>query len=478
MGKAAALGYTLRNKNLMTEATTMSLVDLTLIRKYNVNGPRYTSYPTALQFGDMDQGQYEAAIAHSPRKKRPISLYFHIPFCSTLCYYCACSKIVTRDKSKGVRYLGYLNREIDLQAGYFQGRQVTQLHWGGGTPTFLSDEQIVDLMAYIGERFDLAADEEREFSIEIDPRTVDAGRIHAIRNAGFNRLSMGIQDFQPEVQKAVNRIQSFEATREVIRAAREAGFKSISVDLIYGLPHQTMATIANTLKQVMELSPDRISIYNYAHLPQRFTPQKRIDVVDLPDADHKLRILKQCIDMLTLSGYQFIGMDHFARPDDELAIAQREGTLHRNFQGYSTHAECDLVAMGITGISNVGNTYSQNAKTMEDYEAALDAGRLPVAKGIEIDDDDLIRKAVIMALICHFKLSFAEIESRFGIDFLDYFSRELESFAAMENDGLVEIDADGITVTDRGRLLIRNVCMAFDRHLSPALQSGSYSRAI
>lgn len=456
----------------------MSLVDLALIRKYNVNGPRYTSYPTALQFGEFGQAQYEQAIASSPRKDRPLSLYFHIPFCSTLCYYCACSKIVTRDKSKGVRYLGYLKKEIDLQAAHFTGRKVTQLHWGGGTPTFLSDEQVQDLMDYIGSKFELAPEAEREFSIEIDPRTVDADRIRAIRRAGFNRLSMGIQDFEPEVQKAVNRIQSFEATKEVIDAAREAGFKSISVDLIYGLPHQTMATIANTLKQVIELSPDRISIYNYAHLPTRFAPQKRINVVDIPDADHKLRILKQCIDMLTLSGYQYIGMDHFAKPDDELAIAQREGTLHRNFQGYSTHAECDLVAMGVTGISNIGNSYSQNSKEMDEYEAFLDKGELPIVKGIYIDDDDLIRKAVIMALICHFKLSFAAIESKFNIDFRDYFGRELASFHDMQEDGLVEINDDGITVTDKGRLLIRNVCMAFDRHLNPDLQANSYSKAI
>ncbi|HKI75204.1 MAG TPA: oxygen-independent coproporphyrinogen III oxidase [Pseudomonadales bacterium] len=456
----------------------MPLVDLALIRKYNVNGPRYTSYPTALQFSEFTPADYTRAVTDSPRRDSPISLYFHLPFCSTLCYYCACSKIVTRDKAKGVRYLEYLNREIDLQAPNFAGRKVTQLHWGGGTPTFLSDEQITDLMDTIRDRFELVSDSEGEFSIEIDPRTVDAARIRHIREAGFNRLSLGIQDFEPDVQKAVNRIQSFEATREVIQAARDVGFKSISVDLIYGLPHQTMATIANTLKQVIELSPDRISIYNYAHLPQRFAPQKRINVVDLPDADHKLRILKQCIDMLTVSGYQYIGMDHFAKPDDELAVAQREGTLHRNFQGYSTHADCDLVAMGITGISNIGNTYSQNAKTMEDYEAALDGGRLPIVKGIQIDADDLIRKAVIMALICQFTVSFETIEREFDIDFRKYFWRELDSFAAMENDGLVEIDDKGIQVTERGRLLIRNVCMAFDRHLNPDLQANSYSRAI
>lgn len=456
----------------------MPLVDLALIKKYNVNGPRYTSYPTALQFADFGQADYERAIVESPRRDRPISLYFHLPFCSTLCYYCACSKIVTRNKSKGVRYLDYLNREIDLQAPYFKGRKVNQLHWGGGTPTFLSDEQILSLMDRIRANFDLVSDQEGEFGIEIDPRTVDAERIRVIRDAGFNRLSLGIQDFEPEVQRAVNRIQSFEATRDVIEAARDAGFKSISVDLIYGLPHQTLATIANTLKQVIDLSPDRISIYNYAHLPQRFAPQKRINVVDLPDADHKLRILKQCIDMLTFAGYQYIGMDHFAKPEDELAKAQREGTLHRNFQGYSTHADCDLVAMGITGISNIGNTYSQNAKTMEEYEAALDRGRLPIVKGIGIDADDLVRKAVIMALICQFTLSFETIEREFGIDFHKYFARELGSFDLMEKDGLLEIDDKGIYVTERGRLLIRNVCMAFDRHLNPDVQANSYSKAI
>jgi oxygen-independent coproporphyrinogen III oxidase len=456
----------------------MSLVDLALIRKYNVNGPRYTSYPTALQFEDFTQASYEHAIAHSQRADQPLSLYFHIPFCSTLCYYCACSKIVTRDKAKGVRYLEFLKQEIALQARYFAGRAVTQLHWGGGTPTFLSDGQIADLMRTIRSHFNLVADAAGEFSIEIDPRTVDAVRIQALRDVGFNRLSMGIQDFDPGVQRAVNRVQSYDDTRDVIKAAREAGFGSVSVDLIYGLPHQTLATIANTLSQVTALSPDRISIYNYAHLPTRFTPQSRINVVDLPSADSKLLILKQCIDVLTLSGYQYIGMDHFAKPTDELAIAQREGTLQRNFQGYSTHAECDMVAMGITAISQIGNTYAQNAKTMEAYEAPLDAGQLPIVRGIEIDGDDQIRKAVIMALICHFQLDFAPIERAFGIDFLTYFRRELASLNEMQRDHLVSISDRHIVVTDRGRLLIRNICMAFDRHLNPELQASSFSRAI
>lgn len=456
----------------------MSLVDLDLIRKYDVAGPRYTSYPTALQFTDFGEAEYREAVANSTRRRRPLSLYFHIPFCSTLCYYCACSKIVTRDKQKGVSYLDHLRREIEMRAPLHDGQQVNQLHWGGGTPTFLDDQQIEALMAFIRAHFSLVPDAEGEFSIEIDPRTVDAKRVESLRRSGFNRLSLGIQDFEPAVQKAVNRIQSFEATREVIDSARECGFRSVSVDLIYGLPHQTMATIANTLNQVIELGPDRISIYNYAHLPDRFAPQRRINVVDLPRADEKLLILKQCIDMLNYAGYQYIGMDHFARPDDELAIAQREGTLHRNFQGYSTYADCDMVAMGVTAISQVGDTYSQNEKELEAWEVAIDANRLPVVRGITIDADDRIRKQVIMGLICQFALSFADIEEAFGIAFHEYFAAELARLAPMCEDGLVDIDDAGIRVTERGRLLIRNICMTFDRHLNPGLQAERYSRAI
>jgi oxygen-independent coproporphyrinogen-3 oxidase len=385
---------------------------------------------------------------------------------------------VTRDKAKGVRYLEFLKREIDLQAAYFKGRAVSQLHWGGGTPTFLDDDQIFDLMAYIRAHFDLVEDADGEYGIEIDPRTVDGNRVGQLRLAGFNRLSLGIQDFEPEVQKAVNRVQSYESTREVIDAARAAGFRSVSVDLIYGLPHQTLATIANTLRQVVELSPDRISIYNYAHLPDRFTPQQRINIVDLPGADQKLLILKACIEMLADAGYVYIGMDHFAKPTDELAIAQAAGTLHRNFQGYSTFADCDMVAMGITSISQVGNIYCQNTKSMDAYEEALSRGVLPIERGVAIDEDDRIRKAVIMALICQFELEYADIEGRYGIVFKEYFARELEDLQHMQDDQLLAMDDHSIRVQPVGRLLIRNVCMAFDRHLNPALQAASYSKAI
>lgn len=455
----------------------MALVDLDLIRKFDTRGPRYTSYPTALQFHDLDDQAYVNAVSSSTRADRPLSLYVHIPFCRHLCYYCACSKIVTRDTGKAARYLDYLKREIAMQAPHFKGRKVTQLHWGGGTPTFLGDGQIQDLMEFIGAHFDLVADDEGEFGIEIDPRTVDADRITTLRAAGFNRLSFGIQDFEPVVQKAVNRVQSFESVQAVMEAGRAAGFKSISVDLIYGLPFQTLATIANTLHQVIELAPDRISIYNYAHLPERFTPQKRINVVDLPGLDQKLLILKQCIEILTGAGYCYIGMDHFAKPTDELAKAQEAGKLHRNFQGYSTHADCDMVAMGLTAISQVGDLYAQNAKEMTDYEAAIDAGRLPVIKGVEIDAEDRLRKAVIMDLICTFRLDYDSIRARFGVDVPMHFDAELARLGPMAEAGLLTLRDHGIEVSDKGRLLIRNICMVFDRYLNPA-QETRFSKAI
>ncbi|XOV89307.1 MAG: oxygen-independent coproporphyrinogen III oxidase [Pseudomonadota bacterium] len=452
-------------------------MSLELIRKYDVKGPRYTSYPTAPQFHDFAETDYLAALA-ADRDTGPISLYFHIPFCSTLCYYCACSKIVTRDRRKAVRYLDYLEREIGLVAPHFANREVAQLHWGGGTPTFLDDEQILRLMASIRRHFCLASDAEGEFGIEIDPRTVDPARIVVLRQAGFNRLSMGIQDFDEQVQRAVNRRQTFADTRAVIDAARDQGFRSVSVDLIYGLPHQTLETMARTLDRVVALSPDRISIYNYAHLPDRFTPQKRINLVDLPAADQKLQILQLCVDTLAEAGYLDIGMDHFAKPSDELALAQQEGTLHRNFQGYSTHADCDMVALGVTAISQIGNIYAQNAKELGQWEALIDAGRLAVVKGVEIDEDDRIRKAVIMALICQFTLEFVDIEREFGIRFDEYFASELAALGSMVEDNLLEIGRTGIRVLPPGRLLIRNICMVFDRYLPGQASDQRFSRAI
>ncbi|MCZ6501877.1 MAG: oxygen-independent coproporphyrinogen III oxidase [Gammaproteobacteria bacterium] len=452
--------------------------DSDLIKRYNVHGPRYTSYPTALQFGDFHPEELKSAIANSPLKDRDLSLYVHLPFCATLCYYCACNKIVTRKREPAVEYLTLLEKELDLVAPLFKGRHVSQLHWGGGTPTFLEDEQISNLMADIREHFTFRNDAQGEFSIEVDPRTVDADRIAHLRAVGFNRLSLGIQDFAPAVQKAVNRIQSYGDTKDVIEAARLCGFRSISVDLIYGLPFQTYASFKNTLNQVVSLRPDRISIYNYAHLPERFSPQKRILVSDLPRPEEKLRILELCIELLNASGYVYIGMDHFALPDDELAIAQRDGTLQRNFQGYSTYADCDLLALGITGISHIGNTYSQNVKEMDAYRNHLLSDRFPIEKGAVIDDDDQVRKQVINELICNFNLRFRVFEEKFNIVFTDYFADEMLVLKSMIDDGLIVVDTDTITVTSTGRLFIRNICMVFDRYITEAASEKRFSKAV
>ena len=360
----------------------------------------------------------------------------------------------------------------------FEDKIVSQLHWGGGTPTYFDDDQIQELMSAINKAFSFRSDEEGEFSIEIDPRTVDANRVRHLRECGFNRLSLGIQDFDETVQKAVNRIQSFEQTKEVLKAARQYGFQSISVDLIYGLPHQTVESVTRTLNQILELSPDRVSIYNYAHLPDRFYSQTRILVSDLPEPDTKLDILQLCIETLTARDYVYIGMDHFAKPEDELAIAQRQGTLQRNFQGYSTHADCDLVALGITGISHIGNTYCQNVKEIDSYRTRLEQESIPIEKGLLIDKDDQIRKRVIKSLICQFRLDFSEINRDFEIDFPTYFEDELNQFQAMIEDGLVEVDKEKILVTPRGRLLIRNICMVFDRYLKSPNSNTRFSRAI
>jgi oxygen-independent coproporphyrinogen III oxidase len=452
--------------------------DKDLIQRYNVNGPRYTSYPTALQFGEFGPEELRKEIASSPLKDRDLSLYLHLPFCATLCYYCACNKIVTRKREPAVEYLHLLRKELSLVAPSFKDRAVSQLHWGGGTPTFLDDEQISALMQATRDHFELRNDSDGEFSIEVDPRTVDSDRIAHLREEGFNRLSLGIQDFAPVVQKAVNRIQSYDDTQEIIEAARLCGFKSISVDLIYGLPFQTYSGFRDTLNQIVRLRPDRISIYNYAHLPDRFSPQKRILLSDLPQPEEKLKILELCIELLGASGYVYIGMDHFALPDDELAIAQREGTLQRNFQGYSTFADCDLLALGITGISHIGNTYSQNVKDMDEYRRHLLAGRLPVVKGVVIDTDDQVRKRVIKELICNFNLQFRGLEEEFNLDFADYFAAELHSLNYMIDDGLVVVDRNAITVTSRGRLFIRNICMVFDRHIAETTSEKRYSKAV
>lgn len=456
---------------------TEVLFDRALIEKYNISGPRYTSYPTVLQFdprfGEADYRRL-ATASNAGNPPPDLSLYFHLPFCARLCYYCACNKVVTKKRELALPYLDALHREIALQSElYDPARPVRQLHWGGGTPTFLSEAQMTALMDETRRRFKLADDDESEFGIELDPREVRQDTLATLRDIGFNRASLGIQDFEPAVQKAVNRIQSESMTGRVIDEARRLGFRSVSVDLIYGLPFQTLATMATTLAKVIALDPDRISIYNYAHLPDRFTPQRRLDPATMPAPATKLDMLKLCIDGFTAAGYEYIGMDHFAKPTDELAHAQAAGTLHRNFQGYSTHADCDLVAMGMTAIGTVGGNFYQNAKELDAYVAAIAEGRLPVEKGLEPDADDRLRRQIIMRLICQFELRYAD----FPVDFRTTFADELGRLDAMAGDGLLSLDATGIRVTPRGRLLIRNICMTFDRHLAPAA-AARFSRAI
>jgi len=452
-------------------------IDPELIRRYDAAGPRYTSYPTAVQFHDgFTEADYQRAAADSNTSGGPLSLYFHLPFCNTVCYYCGCNKVVTKDRSRAAPYLARLAREIEIQSDLFdRDRTVEQLHWGGGTPTFISHDEMRALMEQTRRYFSLRDDDAGEYSLEVDPREIRPGTLELLRELGFNRLSVGVQDFDPRVQEAVNRIQPRAVTLEVLEKARALGFRSINMDLIYGLPFQSQGSFAKTLEQVIEAAPDRLSVFNYAHLPERFMPQRRIRAEDLPPPAEKLEILKTAIDMLTGAGYIYIGMDHFARPDDELAIAQREGTLTRNFQGYSTHAECDLVAMGITAIGRIGNTYSQNARTLDDYHAGIDSGHLPIIRGLELTADDRIRRAVINQLICHFRLDFANVEREFGIGFRDYFADALQALDAMAADGLLRLDPDGIEVLPVGKLLIRNICMAFDAYLGQAAQ---YSRVI
>lgn len=463
--------------------STHALVDRDLCRRFDISGPRYTSYPTADRFNANPGAQLLVdALQDRPTLDQPLSLYVHLPFCSTVCYYCGCNKVITKDHQKSSRYLDYLEREIDMQLQSLGGsRSVAQLHWGGGTPTFLSDDEMRRLMQILRSRFDFLP--EGEYSIEIDPRSVDPKRAHLLAELGFNRMSLGIQDFDPLVQKAVNRIQTFEQTRDVLLAAREAGFKSVSVDLIYGLPKQTIEGFRATLEKTLSLAPDRIALYSYAHLPQIFMPQRRIDEAELPQAEDKLSLMAMAIETLVEAGYVFIGMDHFARPDDELARAQQAAKLHRNFQGYSTHAELDLLAFGVSAIAKVGPVYSQNAKTLDDYYADIDAGHLPVRRGYRMNEDDALRRAVIQELMCHFELDFAEINTTWAVDFVSYFASALEQLQPLVEAGLLTIDDNGIQVQPKGRLLVRIIAMAFDHYLqqdrlNAAAGRPRYSRVI
>jgi len=454
--------------------------DLDLIRRYDGRGPRYTSYPTALQFNEQLTAQdYIDNARASNASGVPLSLYVHIPFCHTLCYYCGCNKIVTHNQERVAKYMRNLYREIELQSELFdRSRVVEQLHFGGGTPTYLDNTQMRDLLAKIGSAFTLDQDDQRQFSIEVDPRTVSEDDIHMLTDVGFNRLSLGIQDFDAAVQQAVNRLQSADEVRTLVNASRNAGFRSISFDLIYGLPHQSVDSFDTTLDTAIDMRPDRFAVYNYAHLPQRFKGQRMINAEDIPAPEVKLDILERTIERLTGAGYIYIGMDHFALPDDELVLARRDGTLQRNFQGYSTHRHCDLISLGVSSISNIGNVFAQNSVTTMEYETLIESDTLPIRKGIAVDDDDLLRAEVIQALMCYDALDFDAFGKLHGIDFRDYFSAEIKRLAPLAEDDLITIDEAGIRITPKGRLLLRNIAMTFDRYIGNEENSDRFSKAI
>ncbi len=455
-------------------------IDLDLIRRFDHHGPRYTSYPTADRFVEsFDAAAYESWLARRNvgSVSRPLELYVHLPFCSTLCFYCACNKIITRDRAKGETYLEYLTEEIALQANALgDDTRVAHMHWGGGTPNFFTLEQIAKLTRELRGHFEF--DLNGEYSIELDPRTVDAAYVAGLRESGFNRVSLGVQDFDPDVQRAVHRIQSEAQTIEVIRAARENGFRSVNVDLIYGLPKQSLVSFERTLERVIAAEPDRIAVYNYAHLPNLFKPQRRIQECDLPAPETRLKLLALAIRWLSAAGYQYIGMDHFAKTGDSLAVAQRKGMLHRNFQGYSTHADCDLIGLGVSAIGSVGPTYSQNQRTLEEYYNSLDHNTLPIMRGVELSADDLLRRAVIGALMCHFAVAKESFATAYLIDFDRYFENELKDLRELEQVGLVELENGTILVTPKGRLLVRNVAMVFDRYFRQDRERRRYSRVI
>ena len=465
-------------------ATLSALFDPQLLRRYDVPGPRYTSYPTAPQFsagfGEAQLREVAAASNGDPIP-RPISLYLHIPFCTSPCFYCGCNRIITRDKTRGEAYLTRLYREIALASSMFdRDREVEQVHFGGGTPNFLDPEQITEVVDVLRRHFSFARGSKMDCSIELDPRFITPAEVGQLGQAGFNRASLGVQDFDPVVQEAVNRIQGVEQTLGIIQACREHGFRSVNVDLIYGLPKQTLEGFARTLDITLEARPDRLAIYGYAHLPNLFKPQHRIHAEDLPSPEAKLDLLRLAIDKLGQAGYEYIGMDHFALPGDELARAQREGGLHRNFMGYTTHAESDLVGLGVSAISHIGASFSQNPRDLPSWEMAIDAGRLPVWRGMYMDEDDVIRADLIQALMCHGALDFRAFEQHHMIDFGAYFSESLARLKPLQDDGLVELDEGGLRATSRGRLLLRIIAMCFDRYLTPAADTAQprYSRTV
>lgn len=462
---------------------TTSLPDIEiseeLIRRFDSLGPRYTSYPTADRFNTAfdEQSYIKYLEGHaSAAVQAPLSLYVHLPFCASICYYCGCNKIITKDHGRSAKYLRYLEKEMSLVASHLHAQgKVVQLHLGGGTPTFLSADELHQLMDMLRHHFDFAAD--AELAIEIDPRTVNDNMMAMLADLGFNRTSLGVQDFDPAVQQAVNRIQPVAMVEQAITASKAAGFLSVNFDLIYGLPKQNIDSFSNTLDEVIRLSPDRIALYNYAHLPARFKPQRRIAESELPSAEERLQIFLMSLRRLLDAGYAYIGLDHFAKPDDDLTMAQANKTLHRNFQGYTTRAECDLIGLGLSSIGKVGNSYSQSISTLDEYYERLDAGQLPVKRGFELSMDDVLRRQIIMNFMCSEPIIFKTINSAYGIDFLGYFAEELSRLQQYKDAGFITIDTNSITVTPKGRMFVRAVGMVFDKYLQQAT-SAQYSKLI
>jgi oxygen-independent coproporphyrinogen-3 oxidase len=467
----------IEKRDIVKKATNVTTEKL---KNFDVPGPRYTSYPTSDRFVEaFDDKSYQLGLEQrkANRSVSSLSIYIHIPFCESLCFFCACNKIVTKHHDRATEYLKFLKQEIDLHVEHLgKGQKVSQLHIGGGSPTFFSDLNLTDLMTYIRQFFKLPY--EGEFSIEIDPRTVNEGRLKYLAGLGFNRLSFGVQDFDEDVQKAVHRVQSNKQVFDLVEATRRIKFESVNVDLIYGLPKQTIETFSRTITQLIKLRPDRVALYAYAHLPERFKPQRRILKEDLPKASDKIELLSNAISRLLDAGYVYVGMDHFALPDDSLAVAKRQGRLHRNFQGYSTQSDCDLIGLGVSAISKVGNTYSQNAKTLEDYYDFINQHRFPVVRGLTLTHDDLLRRTVIMALMCQGGFEFAEIEQSYLIKFKDYFAETFESLEKFARLGFLEIDDKAIKITEQGWFFVSAIAMLFDRHLQTDQNRSRFSKII
>ncbi|MBV2209248.1 MAG: oxygen-independent coproporphyrinogen III oxidase [Thermomonas sp.] len=458
--------------------------DAELLRRYDRPGPRYTSYPTAPQFSaDFGEAQLREAVQASNEEPIPrrLSLYVHVPFCFSPCFYCGCNRIITRDKARGDAYLARLHREVALMAPLFdRDREVIQLHFGGGTPNFLTPGQLTDFVDALRAQFRFASSRDRDISIEIDPRFCDPNWMPALADAGFTRASLGVQDFDPKVQEAVNRIQSVEETQAIVEASRKAGLRSVNIDLIYGLPGQNLEGFGKTLDIVTGIRPDRLAVYSYAHMPHLFKAQKQIKDELLLTGEEKLALLQLAVEKLTAAGYIYVGMDHFALPDDDLAQAQARGGLHRNFMGYTTHANSDLIGLGVSAISHIGNTFSQNPRDLPAWEVAIDTGKLPVFRGMKLDEDDELRADLIQALMCQGEIPITALERRYGIRFNDYFADALQQLQPLAADDLVRILPGKIEATSHGRLLLRNIAMCFDRYLTPPAADAKprFSRAI